>query len=263
MKIDNNMKFFVGDTAATKILLSSTLVWPSVLLKHNKITYTTTDGSIVTPNITTGFGANIISNEYKDGIGVITFDNNVNSIPYLAFSAYSKLTSVTIPDSVTMIEWSAFEDCTGLTSITIPDSVTEIGHSAFNKCISLTSITIPDSVTEIGYGAFYYCNSLSSVNIGNSVTTIGYVAFENCRSLTSVTIPDSVTNIGYQTFLDCRSLKAVYCKPTTPPVAGSAMFNYNASDRKIYVPVSSVDDYKNAQSWSDYADSIVGYDFNQ
>ena len=39
------------------------------------------------------------------------------------------------------------------------------------------------------------------------------------------------------------------------------MFNYNASGRKIYVPMKSVEAYKSATYWSDYADAIVGYNF--
>ena len=39
------------------------------------------------------------------------------------------------------------------------------------------------------------------------------------------------------------------------------MFDFNASNRKIYVPAESVDAYKSTEGWSDYADAIVGYDF--
>ena len=39
------------------------------------------------------------------------------------------------------------------------------------------------------------------------------------------------------------------------------MFDDNASGRKIYVPAESVQAYKSADGWRDYADAIVGYDF--
>ena len=39
------------------------------------------------------------------------------------------------------------------------------------------------------------------------------------------------------------------------------MFYDNASGRKIYVPAASVEAYKSANYWSDYAADIVGYDF--
>ena len=146
----------------------------------------------------------------------------------------------------------------------IPDGVTEIGNYAFSNCKSLTSITIPDSVTSIGYNAFSFCASLTSVTIGNGVTEIGDSAFYGCTSLTSVTIPDSVTKIRGVAFFDCTSLTEVYCKPTTPPsVVGWDVFYGNASGRKIYVPAASVEAYKAAYGWSDYASSLVEYNFTE
>ena len=263
------------------------------IIPNNEIWYTTTNGEVVEPysgeennyaDALTTFGANIISNTYIDGKGVITFDGNVTMIEDGAFWCCSSLTSVTIPDSVTTIGEDVFYFCDSLTSVTIPDSVTTIGDYAFCYCSSLTSITIPDSVTTIGDYAFHNCSSLTSVTIGDSVTTIGNSTFYSCSSLTSVTIPDSVTTIGnyafyycrsltsviignsvttigYYAFYNCSSLTSVYCKATTPPSGGDFMFDKNASGRKIYVPTESVGAYKSAEYWSDYASDIVGYNF--
>ena len=123
------------------------------------------------------------------------------------------------------------------------------------------AIVFDDSVTTIGDEAFYCCYLLTSVTIPDSVTTIGDYAFWGCSSLTSVTIPDSVTEIGNETFAFCSSLTSVYCKATTPPAGGYYMFECNASDRKIYVPMESVEAYKSASYWSNYASYIVGYNF--
>ena len=191
----------------------------------------------------------------------VTIPDSVTTIGEGAFAVCSSLTSVTIPDSVTSFGDGAFYDCSSLTSVTIPDSVTTIGDYAFSGCSSLRSVTIPDSVTTIGYVAFENCSSLTSVTIPDSVTTIGESAFRDCSSLTSVTIGDSVTEIGYKAFYDCSSLKSVYCKAVTPPAGGHYMFDGNASNRKIYVPMESVNKYKSAEGWSEYASYIVGYNF--
>ena len=192
----------------------------------------------------------------------VTIPSGVTMIGDSAFDNCIALKSITIPDGVTSIGYSAFGNCIALVSVTIPSGVTMIGDSAFGNCIALTSITIPNGVTSIGRFAFYGCSGLTSITIPDSVTSIGYSAFGGCDSLTSVTIPDSVTSISDYAFGDCSILKSVYCKATTPPtISGYYVFDYNRADRKIYVPKESVDAYKSAKWWSEYADDIVGYDF--
>ena len=178
------------------------------------------------------------------------------------------VTDLVIPDGVNEIKLIAFAGCYSITNVTIPNSVTTIGDVAFYGCSSLTSVTIGDSVTTIGDSAFRSCSSLESVTIGDSVTTIGGGAFYDCSSLTSVTIPDSVTTIGEWAFYNCSSLTSVYCKATTPPSLGDYVFIYLNTDSfyyyircTIYVPMESVNKYKSASGWSEYADDIVGYNF--
>ena len=171
---------------------------------------------------------------------------------------------IACPRDISIIDENSFSVNDHLTSITIPNSVTSIGEGAFSYCRNLKSITIGNSVTTIGERAFFGCDSLTSVNIPDSVTKIGYSAFDYCGSLTSVTIPENVTSIGYYAFASCTSLTSVYCKATTPPVTQLSpsgawdVFYGNASGCKIYVPIESVDAYKTADGWSQYADAIEG-----
>ena len=199
----------------------------------------------------------------------------------------SELTDITIPSDFTEINAFAFYNCKSLTSVTIPDSVTSIGDNAFYGCTSLpvidgiryadtclveavdktrTSYSIKPGTRFIGNGAFYNCQSLKNVTIPDGVTSIPSWTFGYCGSLYSITIPDSVTSIGTHAFYNSTSLKEVYCKPTTPPAAIASSdwlaFQMNSwTGRKIFVPRNSVDAYKAANGWKDYASDIEGYDF--
>ena len=190
------------------------------------------------------------------GLTSITIPNSVTSIGGYAFSYCSGLTSITIPNSVTSIGTEAFFGCSGLTSITIPSSVTSIGNNAFMNCSGLTSITIPSSVTSIGNNAFNKCTGLTSVTIPNSVTSINHSTFSGCSGLTSVIIPDSVTSIGDFAFSYCSDLISVTVEATTPPIGGDDIFLGNFNLINIFVPAESVNDYKTAEGWSDYASII-------
>jgi hypothetical protein len=127
------------------------------------IYYTSSDNNIITPYVTNVFGANIVSNTYKDGQGMIIFDRYVTSIGAWAFFWSQKLTSIIIPNSVTSIDDYAFYYCNNLINITIPNIVDTIGDRAFSQCISLTNITIPIKVTWIGDYAFENCNNLANI----------------------------------------------------------------------------------------------------
>ena len=135
-------------------------------------------------------------------------------------------------------------------------TVTSIGWAAFWGCTDLTSVTIPNSVTTIGEEAFFDCTGLTSVTIPNSVTTIGEAAFAYCTGLTSVTLPNSVTAIDEAAFFDCTGLTILTIEKATPPEIYAHILSGVAKNTTIYVPAESVEKYKAAEVWSEYADKI-------
>ena len=149
----------------------------------------------------------------------------------------------------------------GLGKITFKGKVTTVPESAFRECTHVKSITWPNSITSIGFWAFGGCENLKTIKLPSNLKTVEDGAFGGCTSLISITIPDSVTSIGMSAFYYCSSLESVYCKAKTPPRGRDYMFYNNASGRKIYVPRESVKAYKSAEGWKEYAEDIVGYDF--
>lgn len=152
---------------------------------------------------------------------------------------------------------NAFDGCVRLSDLAIKDSVETIDVWAFQNCTSLTSVELPESVTFIERGAFSGCTSLRNINIPSGVNSILMQTFQECTSLASITIPANITGIGEYAFGDCTSLTSITCLRTTPPtlINVNALLNTN-SNLKIYVPSESVNTYKTATNWSDYASRI-------
>ena len=188
----------------------------------NKIIYTSTDGKIIMTYAV--FGAKIVSNEYINGQGVITFDGPVTEIGSRAFDECSRLETITLPSGVTSIGDSAFSGCNSLASISIPSGVTSIGDSAFSGCSSLETISIPSGVTSIGDSAFSGCRSLETISIPSGVTSIGDSAFSGCRSLETISIPSGVTSIGYGTFNECSSLTSISIPSSVTSIGNHAFY---------------------------------------
>ena len=279
----NNM--FYGNAADRKIYVPATAVIAYKSAQHwcdyadaivaeggevsanCKILYTSTDGNVVTPYATDAFGANIVSNTYENGQGVITFDGEVTTIGANAFWTRVTLASITLPQSVNSIGYYAFQGCNSLRSITIPDSVTAIDTNPFLDCKALEefngkfasedkrSLVVGGSLVSFAIGS-----GVTEYNIPSDVNIVSSSSFAGCTTLTAVTIPSSTTVIRAAAFSNCSNLASVYCRPTTTPTGAERMFYGNATDRKIYVPAASVEAYKTAQHWSDYADAIVAED---
>ena len=197
---------------------------------------------------------------YCRGLTSCTIGSGVTSIGNNAFGYCSSLASIDIPSGVTYIASNSFSYCYSLTSCTIGSGVTSIGNSAFDGCRNLRRLNsdvdgvfnIPRGITKIESSSFWGCRSLVSIDIPSGVTSIGNSAFGYCRSLTSIDIPSGVTYIGAQALWDCRSLTSVTVNAVNPPTLGIAAFP-NCS---IYVPAESVNAYKSASRWSDYASMI-------
>ena len=307
---------------------------------NTEIWYTTTDGKVVDPDIyNIGFGAEIVSNKYEDGKGVITFNQPVTRIGYYAFAGKSTLATISIPGSVTVIDEGAFTNCSALAWPDIPESVTRIGDSAFFGCEAFTRVAIPETVTEFGYSIFQTCPNLASItsrfasadnrclivngvlnafayaglgeeyvfpqnvsvvganalrnsayngalsfagslisvekeafayayyiksiDFGSNLESVGEGSFVMCGADT-LTLPASLTSIGADAF--AAGFDKLTFLSTTPPTASGLMFEtqyLKDFNFPVYVPAESVQAYKTAEYWSNYADRIQSMDGEQ
>ena len=236
---------------------------------------------IILPQSLKSLGSNAFSG--CSDLRSITVPDSIKTIPIGAFNGCANMSYVSLPSYLESIETEAFKDCrnltsivfpntlkkvgvyafshTGLIKVVVPDSVDDVGMGAFSGCFNLIGIVLPKNMTVIPSCFLERCTNLSSIDIPNSVMTIGSNAFQY-TSLVSVIIPERVARIEDKAFYQCGSMKSVTLLPVSVPKGGDDMFgginisNLNDLDYSIFVPDESVEAYKAAQYWSEYASRI-------
>ncbi len=203
-----------------------------VVPPNNEIWYSSSDGSIVTPVSPNDFNASIVSNVYENGKGVIRFSDTLNGIPSNAFKDCSKLRTISMPNSIINIGEFAFYNCYRLNEVGLSNNLARIENYAFRKCSALSAVGFPLTLREICDGSFMECSSLESIVIPSSVAILGAASLSGCQNLSGITVV-----------------------PAIPPVLEYYAFD-STGDCPIYVPAASLDAYKSAEGWSNYADRI-------
>lgn len=235
----------------------------------NEVWYSSTDNKIIIPYDVNKFGANIVSNTYERGRGVILFDGDVLEVGTYAFRDRKQLAGIVFPKSVLSFGGSVFAGCTSLKKICIPENVASIGATnIFSDCINLKIIEgkyasedrrciimdgilksfapadlkeyiIPSGVKSIGSYAFWGASSLEKLTIPNGVTSIGLCAFGGCAYLKDIIIPESVDIITGNAFSGCRSLEELTI-PDGVTQIDSYTFHGCTNLKKIILPQSIV-----------------------
>ena len=259
-----------------------------LVVPSNEIWYISTDDNIVESTRSDAFDVSIISNTYKDGMGIFRFNDSLTKIYLYAFCnqetqlGVSNLKTIAFPKTLEYIGDYAFNDCTSLTEVVIPGSV-HIRVNAFRGCVNIKKVHISDLVSwcnckfvnpttcgPLAPGSaelFLNGEKVIDLIIPSSISKIGHATFAGCSSLNSVVIPSNITLICSYAFYNCKQLETVFCEPIVPPTIDLSdngswrAFNGNHYGRMIYVPRESVEAYKSADGWKDYADYIVGFDF--
>ncbi len=186
---------------------------------------------------------------------------SVEIINELAFYQCTSLESIVLPESLNFLGNRAFAGCSSLKAIDIP-GIERIRSNTFESCISLSDVKFADNIYEMGSSAFYNCTSLENVKLPSKLILLNEGAFNNCTNLSNIQIPSTVTYIGSNCFKSCNKLSSINCLVSTPinltydPFGGVNKFSC-----ELIVPFWSVNQYKLANYWCDFA-NFIAYDDN-
>lgn len=182
----------------------------------------------------------------------IIFETGIKTLGSYTFIMKSGVEAISLPNSLTTIGNAVFGSCSAI-SINIPSSVTSLGTSAFAGAIK--AVVVPGSIKDIPSSCFGSAHNLIKVEIEYGVETIGSGAFNTCAKLEEVILPETITQIAANAFtLTQSALETFIIKATTPPELTANILG--SATPKIYVPDSSLEEYKAANIWSNYSSYI-------
>ena len=136
----------------------------------------------------------------------------------------------------------------------VPNSeiLTDIGNQCFSYNTSLTDLYLPKAQT-IGSFAFAVNANLKTINLP-SISVLQANVFNQSHNIEVADIGDVCTTITNSAFSGCRIDLTLIVRATTPPnLTGSFMLGSGGSVLSILVPATSVDAYKSAPNWKNYA----------
>ncbi len=206
--------------------------------------------------------------------------------------AHAGLAKIEIPENVTTIAQNACVSALSVSEIIIPGSVTSINTSAFGSCPALKEVTIENDCVVFGELPFNGCGALekfygplayaegkclikdekliSTATCGLTMLSIPedvrQISFHSVfgTTLKHVIFPASIRTITTPAFNLPSGVTLQFLSATPPSLdffAGENIFSTDIRpDLKIYVPAASLNAYKNAEGWMNYADYIFSGD---
>ena len=220
---------------------------------------------------TTAFAKEILSHEFVDGQGTITFNGEITAFGNYAFY-YAEVHTLEIPSGITEIGKYAMNN-SKIDSLVIPKSLTKIGSGCFNNAI-LYGINYLGTISDwlqIDFGGNYDANPLfdlsskkfyldgklaTEIEIPEGVTTINDYQLAYNPTTTKYTLPASLTTIKAKAFRNNSALTTIVCAAVVPPTCGVDVFKNVPTSCTVYVPAGSVDAYKAANGWKGFANIL-------
>ena len=237
-------------------------------------------------NVTTlGDGAFI----WNTKLTTVKWAGNLTEIGDFVFRRCTQLSNMAFPNSVKKVGGLCFSECDNLTEFSTGAGLENISPLMFEACRKLATINIGASVSDISANAFSGCDALRNINIDAANTHFafsnGFLTNNDSKSLIFFTngkdtcqipegiekvasfslcynddlrclvIPASVSAFGYYSVSECPNLVAIHCKSAVPAEIAETdkVFTKVASHCTLYVPKGSLESYKAAPVWKEFA----------
>lgn len=204
----------------------------------------------------------------KSVLKEITLPNTIKTIGSCTFKNYTALEIITIERGASGISVGsfAFEGLPSSINFNVDlGAFVSLGYGAF-KGISIWRDVTFANVTTIEPRAFIWASitAITLPSVKTMAATHNYEGiFSYCQNLTLVDIGENCTSIGdcsFGRFVGARGNNiTVIVRATTPPSLEGPLINTGwvyATVGRLYVPDASVNAYKTATNWSQYADII-------
>jgi hypothetical protein len=205
------------------------------------------------------------------------------------FKDCSELLSIQLPPNLVELGEGALNNCSKLEELSIPGTIETIGHNSITGT-SLKRLTIADGngscamggAPSLYSGMFRYVPNLVYFYIGKDITfmekTGSPYLWSECKTTDIVVGPlvtkienemfqsganaainvrlgSSLKTIGSNNFKDARDMASLTCEATEPPVCAdekTIFTNVNKETCTLYVPVTSIEAYKQAPVWKTF-----------
>ena len=114
-------------------------------------------------------------------------------------------------------------------------------------------ITVAGPVSQYDWGVVNNYGNCTFLDMSRTygLTCVPSYNFSGNQVLTTIAIPAGIEVIDYYAFYNCSSLSSISVYASTPPTIGYNAF-YGIADSIVYVPVSAVPLYQQAEGWKDF-----------
>lgn len=156
---------------------------------------------------------------------------------------------------VDVLPITTFYGCTKLPYVPNAEIITEIGNQVFAYNQAIKQLYLP-KVKSIG--AFAFANTAITYAALPAMVSVGGYIFSSSHQIDTVDIGDKCTFINNYIFNSSDAQINLIIRAAKPPTL-NGLFNLgrNGKIKSIKVPAESVDLYKAANRWSNYADVIT------